>query len=710
MKRIFRKIILALVPFTMFSANMNAEDGDWKIYASYHHPTKAIKIGSLYYTLANGDLSKGEPMYNYNNLYVFDEEDTSLGAYDKSNALSDHGIYDIAYSKETHSLIIVYTNGNIDIMNMNGGVHNLPEFKNKSLQDKTINSISIAGNKAYVSLNIGLVVINMKDYYYENLYQLNDIIKDAKISQNKIFALTSKGSYVGKKTDNLLDKDNWTFLTNEELKNDDEYASAMNENVNDTSALNKVSKYIPDSPLRNYAYKLRFINDRLLVAGGNWYYNPQTTYKGTAMYYEDGRWKAFDESLITAAGKKNYFRNITDIIQDPNDDTHHFITAMYAGLFEFKNFKFFMHYNFDNSPLKTILPNATDPNMFVRMAGLQYDNDGNLWMLSSEVDTIVHILTKDGKWIGYKNSNIQYYPTMDNTMIDSKGYVWINSRRTTNYNSTTGVASKAGVLIINTNGTINTQKDDKEVFISDFNNQDGTTISPSPDIWWCATEDIDGAVWIGNDRGLFVSYDTDKLLSGTNTLTQIKIARNDGTNLADYLLAGVEIKCIAVDGGNRKWIGTADNGVYLISADGQETIEHFTAENSPLISNKINDIAINGKTGEVFFATYLGLCSYMGNATDPSDNMDDSTLKVYPNPVRPEYSGDVKITGLMYNSDVRIVSAAGKLIYTGKSEGGMFTWNCCNNLGKKCGSGIYYALCTDENGKEGACAKILIVR
>lgn len=706
MRKLFRNIIMALVPFSLFSTNVNAEDSDWKIYASYHHPTKAIKIGSLYYTLANGDISKGEQMYTYNNLYVFDEEDASLGIYDKSNALSDHGIYDIAYSKETHSLIILYTNGNIDIMNMNGGVHNLPEFKNKSFQDKTINSISIAENKAYISLNIGLVVINMKDYYYENLYQLNDVIKDAKISQNKIFALTSKGSYVGNKKDNLLDKENWTFLTNEELKDDEEYASAVNENVNDTSALNKVSKYIPDSPLRNYAYKLHFVGDRLLVSGGNWYY-PESTYKGTAMWYEDERWKAFDEKEISSADKTKYYKNITDIAQDPYDVNHHFLSSKGGGLFEFKNFKLIKHYTLNNSPLRSIIKNN---DQYLRIDGLQYDKDGNLWMLNSAVDTIIHILTKDEKWISYVNNSIKRYPNMDKTMIDSKGYVWVNSRRTTNYDNITGVASKAGVLIINTNGTINTQKDDEEVFIADFKNQDGTQISPSPDIWWCATEDIDGAVWIGNDRGLFVAYDTDKLLKGTNTLNQIKIARNDGTNLADYLLSGVEIKCIAVDGGNRKWIGTATNGVYLISADGQEIIEHFTKDNSPLISDNINDIAINGKTGEVFFATYMGLCSYMGNATDPSDSMDDSTLKVYPNPVRPEYNGDVKVTGLMYNSDVRVVSAAGKLVYTGKSEGGMFTWNCCYDSGKKCGSGIFYVLCTDENGKEGACAKILIVR
>ena len=709
MRKLFRNIILALVPFSLFSTNVNAENGDWKIYGSFHHATKAIKIGSQYYTLANGELSPGDAMYEYNNLYVYDEEDSSIGIYDKTNALSDHGIYDIAYSKETRNIIIVYTNGNIDIMNLNGYIHNLPEFKNKSLQDKTINKISIAGDKAYISLNIGVIVINLRDYYYENLYTLNDVIKDTKVSDNHIYAITKTGAYVGNKADNLLDIDNWTFLSNDNLKDKEEYANAVDENVNDTTAINKMANIVPNSPIRNYAYKLKFIDDRLLVAGGNFYY-PEKAYKGTAMLYENDKWNAFDENGAIKATDKNCFRNITDIAQDPNDKNHHFLASKYGGLYEFKNMKFYKHYGLGNSPLKSILPNDANAKLYVRMGAAQFDKDGNLWMLSNAVDTIVRIITKDNKWIGYKNGSIQYYPTMDNIMIDSKGYVWINSRRTTNYSSTTGVASKAGVLIINTNGTINTQKDDEEVFIADFKNQDGTDIKPTPDVWWCATEDIDGAVWIGNDRGLFVSYNTDKLLSGTNVLNQIKIARNDGTNLADYLLAGVEIKCITVDGGNRKWIGTANNGVYLISADGQEIIEHFTAENSPLISNNINDIAINGKTGEVFFATYLGLCSYMGNATDPSDNMDDNTLKVYPNPVRHDYSGDINITGLMYNSDVRIVSAAGKLIYTGTSNGGMFTWNCCDNFGKKCGSGIYYALCTDENGKEGACAKILIVR
>ena len=128
-----------------------------------------------------------------------------------------------------------------------------------------------------------------------------------------------------------------------------------------------------------------------------------------------------------------------------------------------------------------------------------------------------------------------------------------------------------------------------------------------------------------------------------------------------------------------------------------------------LLSDEINDIAIDGETGEVFIATSKGLCSYHGDATDPAKSMSSSKLKVFPNPVRPEYQGNVHITGLMYNSEVKIVSAAGKLVTEGKSVGGEFSWDCCLPNGRRVGSGIYYALCTDEDGKNGAVAKILII-
>jgi hypothetical protein len=172
----------------------------------------------------------------------------------------------------------------------------------------------------------------------------------------------------------------------------------------------------------------------------------------------------------------------------------------------------------------------------------------------------------------------------------------------------------------------------------------------------------------------------------------------------------VNVKCITIDGGNRKWIGTSGSGVYLISHDGLETIHHFTVDNSPLISNNIYSIAIDGQTGEVFIGTDRGLVSFMGDATEPESEMDDDLLKVYPNPVHPDYQGQITITGLMFNSNVKIVNAAGRLVHEGTSVGGEFTWNGRLSSGKRAASGIYYVLATDEEGNEGATTKFLIVR
>ena len=216
-------------------------------------------------------------------------------------------------------------------------------------------------------------------------------------------------------------------------------------------------------------------------------------------------------------------------------------------------------------------------------------------------------------------------------------------------------------------------------------------------------------MWVGCDRGVFVTYSPQQVFDSDFYFTQIKVARNDGSNLADYLLSEIPIKCITVDGGNRKWIGTSGSGVFLVSADGQETIHHFTTDNSPLISDDINDIAINGETGEVFIATSAGLLSYRSDAFDPEPSFDKNRVKVYPNPVRPDYDGNITVTGLMYNSDVKIVNAAGRLINQGTSVGGAYTWNGRLAGGRRCANGIYYVLATDEEGNKGIVTKFLIV-
>lgn len=689
--RLYIRIAATLLIFAVCTVVLWADDnGDlWHIYASYHNPTKAVKAGSKTFVLANSD------------LYSYDTEDQSVETYDKTFSLSDFGIYDIGYSTATKTLVVLYSNANIDIMDTNGESWNMPELKQKPLNDKTINELCISGKEAFISTNSGLAVIDISDGFFENLYDFGVKVTKCRADSRYIYATTPNGTYKGNRSLNLLTLQNWTLLSSAQLASDAVYASLKNENVNDSEALSAAKDFTVDSPLRNYSYKLNMQGNRLLVAGGNFYY-PMQAYTGTIMTYQNGKWGAFDEDIPLSNPGALFYRNITDIVQDPTDPEHHWAGTVRSGIYEYREGKMVRNYTYTNSPLTSILPNDKNAGYYVRVTALSYDNDNNLWMCNNECDTIVRILTPEGKWHSYYYANIAGYPTFDNITFDANGRTWIQQRRTT------ASGHKAGLLIIDTNGTIATQSDDKTRFITTIRNQDGT--SYTPDLYFCATPTLDGSIWIGTSEGLFIVDDPSTVFDTDFHVTQIKVPRNDGTDLADYLLNGVSIQCITVDGGNRKWVGTTGNGVYLISADGLTTLHHFTKDDSPLISNVINDIVIDGTTGEVFIATDKGLCSYKGDATDPSESMSTSTLHVYPNPVRPEYSGNVHITGLMNNSDVKIVNAAGKLVYQGTSVGGQFNWNCQYKTGTRASSGIYYALCTDENGKKSATAKILIVR
>ena len=175
-------------------------------------------------------------------------------------------------------------------------------------------------------------------------------------------------------------------------------------------------------------------------------------------------------------------------------------------------------------------------------------------------------------------------------------------------------------------------------------------------------------------------------------------------------MSGVYIKDIEVDGANRKWIGTNSNGIYLVSADGLETIHHFTTENSPLPSDCIESIAINNVTGEVFIGTDKGIASYRSDAIGAADTLVKCNVHACPNPVKADYSGNIAILGLTHDCNVKIVDTAGYLINEGTSNGGQYTWNGRNARGEKVASGVYYVLTYDSNGNEGVATKIVVIR
>lgn len=213
-------------------------------------------------------------------------------------------------------------------------------------------------------------------------------------------------------------------------------------------------------------------------------------------------------------------------------------------------------------------------------------------------------------------------------------------------------------------------------------------------------------MWIGTSSGPLYLTPAD-MQSGV--FTQHKVARNDGTNLADYLLANFNTRSIAVDGANRKWIGT-QNGVFLISDDCNTQVQHFTTENSPLLSNTVTDIKVDPNSNMVYFATDKGLCSYASDATQPADIMTKDNVYAYPNPVRPDYTGPITIVGLSYNSDVKIVTSNGVLVNKGRSTGGSYQWDGCDLKGRHVASGVYMVEAATENGEKGAVCKVAVIR
>lgn len=765
-----RLLLFALLAVT---AVAGAEKYDWTVYASYHNPAKSVEVGGRLYVLANGDLYSYDPsdtsietydkagalndfgiydivacsetgevaiVYNNGNIDLLAADGTVFNLSDfKNKVLADKTMNDVAvYGKKlylsTNSGLVVMDMGkrtfdniyywgsavrsalpheNSIIAATDNGVYrgslsvNLldPESWEMVNTNKSFRKFFKVGSAVYCYTGRVEKITDMQTVTSSMV--VNETVQNCFVCENQLFMTTSAG--VLKSVDESGNQNAFStpFVINHATYKSGTYWTACGTDgmigmtLNGDAFTQTVGDITPNSPVRNYSYKMQMMpGGRLLVAGGNFNY-PEVDYEGTAMKYEGKRWTAFDEGSVLEHVDMSTYKNVTDIVQDPNDSEHHWLGTKRSGIYEFRDYKYVNHYTYDNSPLESILPGNPYAGWYVRVTGLGYDPEGNLWMCNNQCDTIVRILTHDGKWVGYYYEDIVGYPTFDHTVFDSRGWAWINSRRETS-------VSHAGVLVVNTNGTIDTQRDDSHRFVHTITNQDGTSYPIME--FFTMQEDMEGAMWLGTSSGLFVAEAPENIFSPDYHFTQIKIARNDGTGLADYLLNEVWVTCIAIDGANRKWIGTGGSGVYLVSADGQEELHHFTKSDSPLISDNINDIKIDGTTGEVFIATDEGLCSYFGDAVDAEESLDKGNIKVYPNPIRPEMRRLVRVTGLAFNTNVKIANAAGRLVYEGMSNGGEFTWNCTTSGGKPVASGVYYILATDEEGKKGASAKVLILR
>ena len=223
-------------------------------------------------------------------------------------------------------------------------------------------------------------------------------------------------------------------------------------------------------------------------------------------------------------------------------------------------------------------------------------------------------------------------------------------------------------------------------------------------------EDRNGQIWIGCTSGVYAITDPDEWFTSSFNIYQPKVPRNDGTNYADYLLTGTEVSAIAVDAGNRKWIGTTGAGIYLVNEDGSEILQHFTSSDSPLLSDNIFDLAIDSVSGKMFIATDCGLCSYKTDVTTALPTLNKDNIHVYPNPVKVEYKGNVNITGLTLGSEVKVLSTGGQLVARGNAIGGSWQWNLCHTTnGERVAPGVYFIVIATADGKQSVAAKVAVM-
>ena len=776
MRHILTIILFSFFSFTVLAANFNTTG--WKTYLSYNNTNSVEESNDQVFVVAEGS------------LYTYGKADNSIKQYYKGNGLNDNTISLIRYNKQTKSLLIIYDNSNIDILE--GGVAtNLPYLSTStSIRDKQINSVLVHDEYAYLSTAFGIVVVNMAKKEIKDTYKLSLNITSCAIQNGNIYASTtnkaevSSGIIYASLKENLLDKANWKpyglsnlsdshtisaiasfkntlfYLVSQQgifYENNGELSRIINSStlkymkvigeklacidnsrvfiVSDTQkfdqinlSINDISTYqadkywiaegskglrsiqrkgsnsfevlnepiILDGPYSNSAFDIVCKNDKVyMIIGGKDLLNGKRFDKGGyILTYDYDKWSFIDPK--EAQKKLNLPRNPRDytsiaVTTDDSNDEIVYASSMGDGVIQYKNGTPVQSYNEKNAFKETAGGYGSG---YCYIDGLAFDKNGNLWMTSSEVNHAVLVLDKAGAWHRLDIEQLRGVYTINDILITSTNDKWIYVPRNTpklvmipNSESLDEVSSYEFTTLIDT---------------------DGKELTPSN--YTCVAEDKDGYIWVGTNRGA-VYFTKPRISSAEDKAatrcTRVKYTNEETGNLA-YFLDNVVVTTLKVDAGNRKWIGTKGNGVYVLDNDNETIVYQFNTTNSPLLSDNIYDIEINDKTGEVFIGTDKGLNSYQGEASEGKS--DYSEIYAYPNPVRPEHMDKVTIVGLMDNSNVKITDLNGNIIYQTKSLGGQAIWNCRNANGSRVATGVYLVLASTEEASESVVTKIIVVK
>ena len=459
--------------------------------------------------------------------------------------------------------------------------------------------------------------------------------------------------------------------------NSDIWIADMNSGLVRGENMSEFTALTLPGPVSNNAFNITSLNGKTVVCGGA----------------ADASWNNLGRPLQVSIFENNSWTSlqsgtITDPMRaliDPLNSDHIFVSTWGGGLLEYKNNNLVKQYTASNSPLQTTTPGPSD----VRVCGLAMDKSENLWLTQSGVSASIKIIKSNGNWI--VNPVAIDAPVTGDIIITTKGQKWIVLPR------------GYGLFILDDNKTPDIFTDDKfkKMLVMDTENQVISFV-------YSIAEDLEGNIWVGTDQGPVIYFNPDNVFNSDLKASRIKVPRNDGTNLADYMLKTETITSIAVDGANRKWLGTASSGAYLLSADGTTQIKNFNEQNSPLLSNSIISLAVDNKTGEIWFGTSKGIQSYRGDATAGEEKF--KKVYTFPNPVRADFKGNVTITGLIRDSQIRITDISGNLVYETVSDGGQATWDLTTYNGHRVATGVYLVFCASKDGSQSCVTKMLVIK
>ena len=504
---------------------------------------------------------------------------------------------------------------------------------------------------------------------------------------------------------NIFDSDTYSSSFNIALvQNNKTYIGTNEKGVLVIDNLTNDFNYLkPDGPTENNIFSVETLNNNTWVSYGGYseYFNPYPLkFSGLSSYNESlGEWLNINKDSIP-----NQAVNLNNIAINPFNNNNVFVSSFHGGLLELDNFNLVELYDNNNSGLESLV--ASDPDYeSIRISDIEFDKNGILWILNSRVDSpLKSFNVETNNWSSYDftqiiNDGFQDELGFNDIELDSYGNIWIASLRS----GLIGFNNNSGTPIL------------RKVFSQDQSNMPSSYVKS-------IAVDNNNHLWIGTIQGLRVLYNTSSFFDTSIVSTQQIVILEDG--IPRELLEQQYITDIEVDGADNKWVATIGSGVFYFSPNGQQTIYHFTKENSPLPSNNINDVSVNQINGKVYFATDQGLVNFATGSSSSSDDFTNSYI--YPNPVRPSFNTQfdkVKITNLTENVNIKITDIEGNLVAEAQSninarynnfnleiDGGTAFWNGKNLRNKQVSSGVYIIMLSDLQSYETKILKLMIIR